>query len=115
MLSPIHSLPVELLSNIFAHTDMPLVISTVNKQWRRIALNTPALWTTLCVTAEMIQAQEDHDLSLYTTGVFNTGHLTTYIHRSRKYPLDILIDARDPDWDFSEPEFVCYSLTPFQY
>jgi F-box-like len=130
---PIESLPVELLSYIFllgTHTTgdlldaddtdrslpfntesikAPLVISSVNKHWRNVALNTPTLWTSLCVTAEMIHAQEDHDMSLLTSGVFNTGHLTTYIQRSRKYPLDILIDARDQDWDFSEPESVLCS------
>lgn len=132
---PIQRLPVELLSYIFLlgtedlskqdgsdrslpfNTESiktPLLISSVNKHWRNIALNTPALWTTLCVTADMVHAQEDHDISLYTTDVFNTAHLTTYIQRSRRHPLDILIDARDQDWDFSEPEFV-HSSHRFKY
>jgi hypothetical protein len=122
--SPIEKLPVELLSYIFLlgtctteespqdddrslpftteSIKAPLVFSSVSKHWRSIALNTPTLWTSLCVTAEMINTQEDHS----TSGAFNTGHLNTYIPRSRKYPLDILIDARDQDWDFSEPESV---------
>jgi hypothetical protein len=118
---PIEKLPVELLSYIFLlgtctteelaqdsdrtlpftteNIRAPLVFSSVNKHWRNIALNTPTLWTSLCVTAEMIDDQGDHC-------TFNPGHLDTYIPRSRKYPLDILIDARDQDWDFSEPESV---------
>jgi hypothetical protein len=129
---PIERLPVELLSYIFllgayATEDLleadgternlsftsesvktPLVISSVNRHWRHVALNTPSLWTSLCVTAEMVDAQPDHDMSS-TTGVLNTGHLTTYLQRSHKYPLDILIDARDQDWDFSEPESVQFT------
>ena len=120
-IAPVENLPVELLSYIFSlatqETDgslpfttesinNPLIISSVNRHWRHIALNTPSLWTSLCVTAEMVHAQEDHEFSLLTTGIFDTGHLTTFIERSRNYPLDILIDARDQDWDFSEPEYV---------
>jgi hypothetical protein len=131
---PIERLPVELLSYIFLlgtyateeadrternlsftseSIKTPLIISSVNRHWRHVALNTPSLWTSLCVTAEMVDATQDHDMSPFTTGVLNTGHLTTYLQRSRKYPLDILIDARDQDWDFSEPELVPVHIIAF--
>lgn len=46
---PIHRLPVELLSHIFIlgsqdSTYLPVTVSHVCQQWRRIALQTPALW-----------------------------------------------------------------------
>lgn len=122
---PINSLPVELLSLIFTigthGTDVaedgnrpcntqsvrtPVVISQVNRRWRQIALNTPALWTSLCATLEMVETWEEYN-SLgqpFRSTSLNTEHLTSYLALSRNYPLDILIDARDPDWDFFEPE-----------
>ncbi|TFK19761.1 hypothetical protein FA15DRAFT_600902 [Coprinopsis marcescibilis] len=31
-------------------------------------------------------------------------HITNYLALSRLHPLDILVDARDPDWDFAEED-----------
>ncbi|RDB16621.1 hypothetical protein Hypma_002860 [Hypsizygus marmoreus] len=142
--SPIQRLPVELLSYIFAlgthgvgledtpeageHTPQftteniktPLIIASVNHHWRNIAHNTPSLWTSICVTVELIEADPDDEMG--SLGVdrklptLNTNHLTSYLALSRNYPLDILIDARDQDWDFSEPEipseYECDTYTP---
>ncbi|KAF8875787.1 hypothetical protein BD779DRAFT_1562663, partial [Infundibulicybe gibba] len=118
--SPVNSLPVELLSYIFAlsthctteapspddsqsqpaftteSVKVPLILSTVSHHWRRVALNTPALWTSLCVSAEMLTTD------IAGTSHLDTRHLSSYLALSRKYPLDIIIDARDPDWDFCE-------------
>jgi F-box-like len=124
--APIDTLPVELIAYIFVlatHTTdyetassseavsininsitVPLVLSTVNKRWRNIALSTSALWTTLCVTIQDIVYHND-DLALKLPALDAT-QLVTYLSLSRKYPVDILIDARDPDWDFSENECV---------
>lgn len=131
--SPIHRLPVELLSYIFSlrtHDTLgdddnddrnppfttesiktPLILSSVNHHWRNIAYNTPSLWTSICVTVELIDGLKDEPAGAaqYPT-VLNNRHLISYLSLSRNYPLDILIDARDQDWDFSEPEYVSLIL-----
>lgn len=107
----INALPVELLSFIFVlatheSTDpentipfnsesvkIPLIFSAVNRHWRSVSLETSALWTSLCATVGSIE---------HTS--FNTSHFTSYLRLSRRYPIDVLIDARDQNWDFSEPE-----------
>ncbi|KAJ3980802.1 hypothetical protein F5890DRAFT_1418913 [Lentinula detonsa] len=121
--SPIHSLPVELLSHIFllgAHslpdtleedttsqelplfnTDSvktPLIYSAVCRHWRTVAHGTAALWTCICITIGSMQVAGPQKKHL------NLSHITSYLSLSRKYPLNILLDARDPDWDFAEPE-----------
>lgn len=123
--SAIQRLPVELLSYIFtlgthsldededtscpsfdAETiKTPLILSQVNHHWRNIARNTPSLWTSICVTAELINASDGLEPQRKQSHL-DASHLTTYLSLSRNYPLDILIDARDQDWDFSEPECV---------
>ena len=121
----INQLPVELLSHIFVlgthavnedsngqeclpfnseSVETPLILSSVSRHWRDIALTTPALWTSLCITAELANSEADHDTASFAFKGLKTGRLMTYIQRSRNYPLDILIDARDEEWDFSEPE-----------
>jgi len=131
--SPISSLPVELLSEIFSlcvlsaddqerKTDgseysppaitsesirIPLVLSSVNRRWREVALNQSSLWSNICVTAELLDDLFDHRGSGYSKSAkLNPTHITTYLTRSRHHPIHILIDGRDPDWDFSEPECV---------
>jgi len=120
-----HSLPVELLAHIFmlaTHGDeetsfspysvsrpvfdttsvrIPVIVSCVNRFWRHVALNTPALWTSLCLTPEMIL--EDDDGENYLDRTF----LDLFLVRSRMYPLDVLIDARDPSWNFNGTEPKC--------
>ena len=43
----IHRLPVEILVEVFLFCQAPLLLSRVCSSWRRIALQTPALWTRL--------------------------------------------------------------------
>ncbi|KAG7095033.1 hypothetical protein E1B28_005824 [Marasmius oreades] len=132
---PIQRLPVELLSYIFVlgthsppshpasletpqeaplfdvdSVKTPLVFTAVNRHWRTVALNTPALWTSLCITVGSLESTADTEAS--SSLVLNTSHVTSYLSLSRNYPLDILIDARDMDWDFCEPEIpnLCDSL-----
>jgi hypothetical protein len=106
--SPIDRLPVELLSYIFSlrtqcsqdsdiddSLTIPLLFTSVNKRWRSIALSTSALWTNICITIRDLNGP-----------LLHTNHITKYLTLSRKSPLNILIDARDPDWDFSETEYV---------
>ena len=124
--SPIKNLPIELLSYIFSlsvnlsthpcleeeeeeHTpptittksvQVPLVLSIVCRLWREVALNTPRLWSSLCITVELVNLCNERQL-------LDTSHITSYLALSRKYPLNILIDARDENWNF-EPECVIY-------
>jgi F-box-like len=130
--APIHSLPVELLSYIFtlsAHTsfvadddvaepspsDFPfdpanmlttIAISTVSRYWRDVALSTPALWTDICVSTELPDDDDEESRQLRNTMKPNAYRIATYLARSGNAPIDILISARDPDWDFSETECV---------
>ncbi|RXW17344.1 hypothetical protein EST38_g8503 [Candolleomyces aberdarensis] len=132
---PINTLPVELLSYIFTlgthataepqpsgecgndpegapaftteNVKMPLVLASVSRYWRRVALNTPSLWTSFCITLEMVHpSQDQHPSSSSSTpsSLLDTRHITSYLALSRHYPIDILIDARDQDWDFLEEE-----------
>ncbi|TFK61576.1 hypothetical protein BDN72DRAFT_778085, partial [Pluteus cervinus] len=115
----IHSLPVELLSYIFllsTHASSqqktppfttesirtPIIISSVDKHWRRVALTTPALWTNICVTVEMIGS--GGGASAESESHLDTRHLTSFLKLSKSYPLNILIDARDQDWDFNDDD-----------
>lgn len=108
----INALPIELLSYIFTlathsfpDTEVvpfdaesvrtPVILSAVNHHWRTVAHSTSALWTSVCVTIGSIER---------TKNSFDTSHLSSFISLSRNRPFDILIDARDLDWDFSEPE-----------
>ena len=80
---------------------VPLVLSSVCRLWRQVALGTPNLWSSLCITPELIECGERGDDGSETTAsLLNTEHVTSYLVRSRKYPLNILIDARDENWSF---------------
>ncbi|KAF8329250.1 hypothetical protein F5887DRAFT_1163467 [Amanita rubescens] len=113
-------LPVELLSYIFlfsaepdnvanpaapfcsATVKTPLVLSSVSKHWRDVARNTPRLWTRICVTQELLVSKPAFNRRI----AIDTTHIRTCLALSRKCPLDILIDARDDEWDFTEPEIM---------
>lgn len=106
------SLPVELLSAIFTSVVdasqhladphgvvfdailAPIALTKVSKHWREVALNTSTLWTNFCITIEDDESGQP---------------ISTYLTRSKNSSIDIMIDARDPDWDFA-PEFECVSV-----
>jgi len=116
--SPISRLPVELLSCIFMlssepDTDeclpfdsstvrTPLILSRVCKHWRDVARSTPRLWARICITSDLSEDDGSPDPPSHV----NMRHINTCLSLSRNCPLDILIDARDEDWDFSEPEIM---------
>ena len=83
---------------VLSSSTPPDVFAAVNRHWRAVALGTPKLWTRICVTIGDLQ----HGSS--DGGWFPT--VSRYVSRSRRCPLDIYIDARDPEWDFSEEESV---------
>ena len=98
---------------------VPLVLSSVSRLWRQVALGTPQLWSSLCITVELVENLHERDysrssaaknLKKKSSSELNTSHITSYLSLSRKYPLNILIDARDENWNF-EPE--CVILYPF--
>ena len=140
--SPINKLPIELLAYIFSlstypttggfpgpteeeyrpptitteSVQVPLILSSVSRLWRQVALGTPHLWSSLCITVELVQnfyRNERDPRSGFTKSSIsrqlNTSHITSYLALSRKYPLNILIDARDENWNF-EPECVIYTF-----
>lgn len=94
-------MPNEILSFIFhfaVHDDapedesypgmFPLTISHVCSRWRRLALSTGNLWTRIVLTFP------SSDIQLSRT--------TAWLSRSATYPLDLLLDFRDPSWDWEE-------------
>lgn len=124
--SPIDSLPVELLAYIFVlgthepvYPDIrsaeddecqpfnadtvktPLVYASVSRHWRSVALNTPALYTSLCITPDLLR-------EVGTGEVLDVNPISTYLSLSGNYLVDILIDARDQDWDFQDDECVSF-------
>lgn len=95
----VYSLPDEILVLVFllsSHNSEPtpisqetlLSITHVCSRWRKLALSSGELWTSLVIsfpitTEELVRAK-------------------TWLSRSNPYPLRIAIDLRDPDWDFDE-------------
>ncbi|TDL22537.1 hypothetical protein BD410DRAFT_748247 [Rickenella mellea] len=92
-----HTLPPETVAHIFmvgTYTNrrrdtvsFPLLVSHVSSYWRRLALSTPALWTTVFMT--------DASISLISRTL-------TWLSRSRPYPLQIYLDFRDTNWNWDE-------------
>jgi hypothetical protein len=125
---PINRLPVELLSFIFflvicVPADDPAdgdttdfiggmkVIQCVDKRWRNVALDTPGLWANINVDIDMVDPPPAQDVKdLPRSGPFKSQQLEMHIKHSRSYPLDIVIDARDPDWNYEEPESVRFFI-----
>ncbi|KAF4564488.1 hypothetical protein EYR36_002424 [Pleurotus pulmonarius] len=92
-------LPAEVLSLIFAcathdsheRSDTltsPLIVSQVCSRWRRIALSTSLLWTAITVTYPYTTAQRQR--------------IEAWLSRSKAQPLDLLLDLRDPAWNWDE-------------
>lgn len=99
LLPPIEKLPSELLSSIFGcvthgskeRSDgmvAPLLLSHISSRWREVALSTGFLWTYITLT--------------YPTSQSQVARTLTWLERSGKYSLDILLDLRDLAWDWQE-------------
>lgn len=120
----VHSLPTELLSYIFelvthalsqAERDTlgvgqrripfhpnsiraPISLSAVSRRWRCVALSTPALWTSLFVSLDnVIECFPGQRRT-----ILDAESLAYFLIRSRNCTLDIFIDGRDPEWEFSD-------------
>ncbi|KAH8078063.1 hypothetical protein BXZ70DRAFT_690189 [Cristinia sonorae] len=99
---PIHRIPAEILSEIFQYCQHePLELQLVNgkpskvstfsqgwirevthvcQQWRQVALNTPSLWSNICITE----------------GNRNPDSVRVRIARSKNLPLDLHVSTWDP-------------------
>ncbi|KAK7007660.1 F-box domain-containing protein [Favolaschia claudopus] len=102
--SEIDRLPNEILSPIFmlavgqpqhwhdgsdpSSTTSPTTLSHICRRWRQVSLGTGSLWTQIVLT--------------YPTSKEQLTRALTWLSRSTTYPLDILLDFRDPDWDWEE-------------
>ncbi|KAJ7500624.1 hypothetical protein B0H11DRAFT_2275829 [Mycena galericulata] len=99
--SGIDRLPNELLSAIFIFaieqhcydesdpsTTTPTTISHICHRWRQVALSTGSLWTNVVLT--------------FPTSNEQLSRTLTWLGRSKTYPLDLLLDFRDPSWDWDE-------------
>lgn len=50
---------------------------------------------------QVVRCKVGSDADAYTT-FLDVQRLAAHIARSRNSPVDILIDTRDPEWDFEE-------------
>ncbi|KAK7461273.1 hypothetical protein VKT23_008449 [Stygiomarasmius scandens] len=66
-------------------TIMPLTISHTASRWRRVAQSTGTLWTNVVIT---------------NLSCASIQRIHTWLFRSKKYPLRILLDFRDDVWDW---------------
>lgn len=91
---------VEVISNIIRFVSrssqdpisQSISISHVCGQWRQISLSMPFLWTSIFLSLPLSKGQ--------------LARATTWILRSRNYPLDIYMDFRDPSWDWDETSHI---------
>lgn len=89
-------MPNEIISHIFhlilldpeQNPSFSFCISQVCARWRELALTTPNLWTRIAYTYPITDAQ--HMCADFA------------IQRSGSQPLSILVDCRDPEWDWDE-------------
>ncbi|KZP22123.1 hypothetical protein FIBSPDRAFT_1043826 [Athelia psychrophila] len=95
----ISSIANELLSRIFtlathdSHDPYdailyPIIVSHVCATWRQVALSTSELWTSIILTHPSPWSQLSRTIA--------------YLSRSRRRPLSLFLDFRDPAWDWSE-------------
>ncbi|KIK79060.1 hypothetical protein PAXRUDRAFT_296236 [Paxillus rubicundulus Ve08.2h10] len=97
--SPTQSIPIELMSEIFAFAShspddiqgaisKPVTISHVCNHWRQVSLSTASLWTSIFLALPLSNNQLSRTI--------------TWIFRSRNRPLHIHMDFRDPSWNWDE-------------
>ncbi|TFK47400.1 hypothetical protein OE88DRAFT_802593 [Heliocybe sulcata] len=89
--------------------DLPTTAACVSSRWRQVALSTPDLWTSVCISLgdirrHVIDSSWRDELPSERSRFLDTRRLDLYIIRSQLCPLDVLVDARDPQWDFMDPE-----------
>ncbi|KAJ7589930.1 hypothetical protein C8J56DRAFT_587028 [Mycena floridula] len=101
LLSSFRRFPAELLSEIFFQcraaepkkSAIPVLLSSISKKWRSIALSTPVLWNRFFWTAvdfDVSALNASQELRLETVKLFKL-----FISRSGTIPLHISLDLRD--------------------
>lgn len=129
----VHNLPTELLSYVFELVThalsqderntlgtgqrrlpfhphsirAPVSLSAVNRRWRRVALSTPSLWTSIFVSVDNVvdcTISDERNPSSFCRSkrLLDVESLAYFLLRSGNCTLDIFIDGRDPEWDFSD-------------
>ncbi|KAJ8095170.1 hypothetical protein PM082_010392 [Marasmius tenuissimus] len=92
LLSPIHRLPTETLTHIFAYacedstlqpSSLPvtMLLTTICGRWRDVVLSTPRLWSSLKINFVPWKKKADHLVRL----------TTSFIEHSKTSPLDIAV------------------------
>lgn len=99
---------------------MPTVLASVHRHWRNVALSTSTLWSSLSMSLGQVvrvKVGPDADGERAYTTFLDVQRLAAHIARSRNSSVDILIDTRDPEWDFEDDEEVCstHDSTRFSY
>lgn len=95
----IHDLSPEILRSIFLlatnHFQDPfgsivssIILSHVSYGWREFAISIGSLWTSIILT--------------FPISLNQLSRSTTWLWRSKQYPIDIFLDFRDPSWDWEE-------------
>ncbi|KAF9527943.1 hypothetical protein CPB83DRAFT_855477 [Crepidotus variabilis] len=90
------SLPKELLLHIFSQSqrefvdcrDISVVLSHVCAKWRAIIIGAGTLWRNISITLPLSRSTK--------------FRIDVYLLRSSHFPLDIIFDVRDPEWDWKE-------------
>ncbi|CDO76203.1 hypothetical protein BN946_scf184819.g3 [Trametes cinnabarina] len=95
--------PEEISPCVSSSSTPPDVFAAVNKHWRAVAVGTPQLWCRVCVTIGDLMENASNGWC---------PMVSRYIARSGKCPLDVYIDARDPEWDFSEEDLIGAVVSP---
>jgi hypothetical protein len=124
--APIHTLPREILTYVFElvtfalspdelsflrddqqklpfhphSVTAPTKLCAVNRHWRYVGLTTPKLWSSIVVSVNDV-INCDYG-SGHPDSSLDFESLACFLSRSRNSPIDILIDGRDPEWDFSD-------------
>ncbi|KAF8883817.1 hypothetical protein BD779DRAFT_810564 [Infundibulicybe gibba] len=94
----IQRLPNEILGKIFldattlserhAGIRLATTLTHVCSRWRQLALWTSSLWGNITIT--------------FPTSREQMARTVAFLLRSRSHPLDLLLDFRDPEWDWEE-------------
>ncbi|KAJ3719329.1 hypothetical protein C8R42DRAFT_673467 [Lentinula raphanica] len=100
LMSPVRQIPEEVLAEIFVHClpternavrsldEAPLLLTTICRDWRRVALDIPRLWRTLHISIP--PHLSDQVMSRRAAGI------RTWLGRSGTLPLSISFHAQSP-------------------
>jgi hypothetical protein len=142
LISPARRLPIDILQEIFLHTlptthnalmdsyDCPLLLTQICNGWRRIALSTPQLWSSIHIPVPPIarghphhwgpihfgELPEEFRISTLSCLKSYATSITNWLGRSGVTPLSIsLYDPRDSFVPKEHYEIIIDSFLPFTY